>query len=339
MQGPQILALIPLPAATRAALAGRYTLHEALDGPHSASCQAVPLDRIEAVVTNGSTGLGAGFIAKLPSLRLVCAFGVGYENVDLAAAQARGIVVANAPDTNGETVADHAIGLLLALSRGYGVLTTAVCAGQWKQARAARPTLHGATLGLIGMGRVGQAIARRARGFAMQVKYFNRSQRAELPYAFVPSLVELAGQSDYLVAACPGGASTRHIVDAGVLAALGPQGFFVNVARGSVVKTDDLVLALERGHIAGAGLDVLESEPEVPAALVALAAQDKLLITPHMAGRSPAAQAAQTAALLENLAEYFAGRKPRSLVSTAVFSVEPSAIPSTVPSTLPSAVS
>lgn len=328
MQGPQILALIPLPAAARVALAERYTLHEAPDGQHGATCAAAPLGSIAAVVTNGTTGLGAELMARLPALRLVCAFGVGYENVDIAAAQARGIVVANAPDTNGETVADHAIGMLLALSRGYGALTAAVRAGQWAQARAARPTLHGATLGVIGMGRVGQAIARRAQGFAMQVKYFNRGQREELPYGFASSPVELAAQSDYLVAACPGGASTHHIVDGKVLAALGPQGFFVNVARGSVVKTEDLVQALETGNIAGAGLDVLESEPEVPAALAALAGLGKLLITPHVAGRSPAAQAAQTGALLENLAEYFAGRLPRSIVPAVVSAVVPAAVPS-----------
>lgn len=313
MQRPHVLALIPLPAATRAALAQHYALHEAPEGQDSAACNAAPLGEIIAVVTNGTTGLGAPLMARLPALRLVHAFGVGYENVDRAAAAKRGITVTHAPNTNGETVADHAMGFLLALSRGYGALTTAVRGGGWAGARAARPTLHGATLGIIGMGRVGQAIARRAQGFAMQVKYFDRSEHADLPYGFVSSLIALARASDYLVAACPGGASTYHIVDASVLAALGPQGFFVNVARGSVVHTEDLVHALQTGAIAGAGLDVLESEPEVPDALRAL---DNLLITPHMAGRSPAAQAAQTAALMDSLAEFFAGRSPASAVSS-----------------------
>jgi lactate dehydrogenase-like 2-hydroxyacid dehydrogenase len=309
-----VLALIPLPPATREALAAHYTLHYAPEGPGSAAYRDAPLAQVAAVATNGTTGLGAAQMAQMPGLRIVCAFGVGYENVDMAAAQARGIVVANAPNTNGETVADHALGFLLALSRGYGALTQAVQQGGWAGARAARPTLHGATLGIIGMGRVGQAIARRGLGFAMQVKYFNRSERAELPYGYVSNLMQLARESDYLVAACPGGASTYHIVDGNVLGALGPAGFFVNVARGSVVHTEALVQALQSGAIAGAGLDVLESEPELPEGLRTL---PNVLITPHVAGRSPAAQAAQTEALLASLAEFFAGRMPASVVSAA----------------------
>ena len=305
MQRLHILALIPLPAATRAALASTYTLHDGMD-THS-----VPWDDIAAVVTNGTTGLSAEQLERLPALRIVCAFGAGYEAVDLGAAARRGVVVAHAPGANDETVADHALGFLLALSRGYGALTAAVRAGGWCGLRGARPTLHGATLGIIGMGRIGQAIALRALGFGMQVRYCTRSPRNGLPYRHEPSLLALAGASDYLVAACPGGASTHHIVDGPVLAALGPEGFFVNVARGSVVDTEALVQALRTGGIAGAGLDVFEYEPEVPAALRAL---DNVLLTPHLAGRSPASQAAQTAALLASLADCFAGREPATAI-------------------------
>jgi lactate dehydrogenase-like 2-hydroxyacid dehydrogenase len=311
---PHILALIPLPDATREALEAHYTLHYAPQGPQDAEYSKSPLAHIAGVVTNGTTGLSGAHIAQLPALRIVCAFGVGHENVDTAAAQARGIVVANAPNTNGETVADHALGFLLALSRGYGALTRAVQQGGWASSRAARPTLHGATLGIIGMGRVGQAIARRGVGFAMQVTYFDRNERSELPYRYVANLMQLARESDYLVAACPGGAATYHLVDSNVLGALGPSGFFVNVARGSVVHTDALVQALQTGAIAGAGLDVLESEPDVPEALRTLS---NVLITPHVAGRSPAAQAAQTDALLASLAAFFAGRMPASVVPPA----------------------
>ena len=141
----------------------------------------------------------------------------------------------------------------------------------------------------------------------MRVIYCTRNARVDLPYEHEANLIELARKADYLVAACPGGAATRHIVNREVLQALGSNGFLVNVARGSVVHTDDLITALQQGVIAGAGLDVLESEPEVPQALRAL---DNVLITPHMAGRSPAAQRAQTEALLESLSECFAGQKP-----------------------------
>lgn len=306
VERPHVLALIPLPAPTRAALAGAYTVHDGTSGA------PVPWERIAAVVTNGTTGLSAAQMEQMPALRIACAFGAGYENVDLAAAARRGIVVANAPGTNDETVADHALGFLLALSRGYGALTAAVRAGDWHNARAARPTLSGATLGIIGMGRIGQAIARRAQGFGMRVLYCTRSPRGDLPYGHEPDLLALAQASDYLVAACPGGAATRHIVNAQVLAALGPQGFFVNVARGSVADTTALVQALQSGAIAGAGLDVFESEPEVP---VALCTQGNVLMTPHVAGRSPAAQAAQTDALLASLADGFAGRVPAFVIS------------------------
>ena len=146
----------------------------------------------------------------------------------------------------------------------------------------------------------------------MTVAYCTRRPLPELPYHHLADVQSLAQASDYLVAACPGGASTHHIVNAPVLQALGPQGFFVNVARGSVVATADLIDALQHGRIAGAGLDVLEDEPTVPAPLRAL---DNLLITPHMAGRSPVAQAAQTAALLESLHSHFQGQRPALAVS------------------------
>lgn len=308
MAPQHVLALIPLPAATRAALAARHVLHEGAEGPPDR------LAPVTAVVTNGTTGLSAAQMDRLPALRLVCAFGVGYEGIDLAATRARGITVANAPDTNGETVADHAFGFLLALARGYAPLTAAVRAGGWDSARAARPTLHGATLGILGMGRVGSAIAQRALGFAMQVRYHGRRARPELPYTYDANVVDLARASDFLVACCPGGAATRHLVNADVLAALGPQGFIVNVARGSVVDTAALIAALQAGTLGGAGLDVLDTEPAVPAALHAF---DNVLVTPHMAGRSPAAQAAQTAALLASLDAFFAGRSPASVVVPA----------------------
>ena len=306
MRRLHVLALIPLPAATRAALASIYTVHE------GTSTSSVPWEDIAAVVTNGTTGLSAAQMERMPALRIACAFGAGYEAVDLDAAGQRGVVVAHAPGANDETVADHALGFLLALSRGYGALTAAVRAGGWHGLRAARPTLNGATLGIIGMGRIGKAIARRAVGFGMQVRYCTRGPRNDLPYHHEPSLPALAEASDYLVAACPGGPATHHIVDGPVLAALGPAGFFVNVARGSVVDTEALVQALRRGGIAGAGLDVFEYEPEVPAALRAL---DNVLLTPHMAGRSPASEAAQTTVLLASLADCFAGRVPAAAIT------------------------
>lgn len=300
-----VLALIPLPVETRDALSARYVLHYCPEGPAEAAIDEAARHGIVALVTNGTTGLSRASMARLTALQLVCSFGVGHENIDLVAAGARGIAVANAPDTNGETVADHAMGFMLALSRGYAPLTKAVNDGGWTRSRAVRPTLNGSTVGIIGMGRVGHAIARRAAAFDMQVLYFDRDAKPHAQGVHVGALIDLARRSDFLVAACPGGASTRHIVDKPVLEALGPEGYVVNVARGSVVCTDDLVAALKARSIAGAGLDVLETEPQVPAELIGL---DNVLITPHIAGRSPAAQLAQRDALMASLDAWFAGR-------------------------------
>lgn len=246
-------------------------------------------------------------LAQLSALRVISAFGVGYENVDVAAAQERGVFVTNAPGTNDETVADHALGFMLALSRGYAQLDRTVRTGGWDKARAARPTLSGATVGIIGMGRIGQGIARRCAAFGMRVLYCTRTARVDLPYGYEADLLRMAEQCDYLVAACPGGPATRHIVNAKVMQALGMEGILVNVARGSVVDTEALVHALQTGVIAGAGLDVLENEPTIPAGLQAL---ENVLITPHMAGRSPAAHQAQTEALLQSFEDALAGKLP-----------------------------
>lgn len=315
-----VLALIPLPQETRDALCARYTLHYHPDGPDAAAIAEGARHGVVAVVTNGTTGLSGPCMAELPALRLVCSFGVGYENIAVAAAQQTGIAVANAPDTNGETVADHALGFMLALSRGYAPLTQAVKQGAWTSSRAARPTLSGSTLGIIGMGRVGRAIARRAAAFDMQIRYFDRHQQSAVCGSLVSDVTELARQSDFLVAACPGGPSTHHLINAAVLQALGPMGFLINVSRGSVVHTEDLIAALTLKTIAGAGLDVLETEPQVPAALKAL---DNVLLTPHIAGRSPAAQFAQRDALMENLAAFFAGQPLVSPVLPASAALTP----------------
>ena len=304
MSGPGILVVVPLPAATLAALRSAYTVHYETDRPAERLAARAGDTSIRAVVTNGSIGLDAAQIAGLPALELVCATGAGYENVDLAAARDRGIAVTHAPGANDATVADHALAFMLALARGIPWLDRAVRAGAWQSSRDERPTLNGGRLGLLGLGQIGARIAARAAAFDMTIGYHTRRPNA-VPWRHCASLVDLARASDFLVVACPGGAATRHLVNREVLEALGPGGFLVNVARGSVVDTAALVAALRERRIAGAGLDVIEGEPEVPADLVAL---DNVLFTPHVAGRSPAAVAAQGAALAANLATHFAGQ-------------------------------
>lgn len=244
-------------------------------------------------------------MAGLPALEIISVFGAGYENVDVTAARRRGIRVTHAPGANAATVADHAMGFLLALARGYGVLTQAVRAGQWQSARAERPTLSGGRLGIIGMGRIGRLVTERARGFSMQVGYYSPRSQPAVEATYYADLVALARASDFLVATCPGGQATFHLVNRPVLQALGASGFFVNVSRGTVVDTHALIAALRNGEIAAAGLDVVEGEPEVPQELAAL---DNVLLTPHIAGRSPAALLAQRDALLQSLHQHFAGQ-------------------------------
>lgn len=261
--------------------------------------------RFRAVLTIGATGLTAQEIDALPVLELVCALGAGYENVALDAARARGIVLANGAGTNDDCVADHAFGLLISIVRGMRALDQRCRAGVWRDAIGLPPNVSGKRLGIFGLGTIGHKIARRAAGFDMEIGYHNRSPRADVPHRYFDSLQGLAAWCDVLVCATPGGESTRHRVNADVLQALGPQGYLVNIARGSVVDTQALALALRERHIAGAGLDVYESEPAPPQELVGL---DNVLLTPHVAGWSPEAVQASVDRFLANAEGHFAGR-------------------------------
>jgi len=272
---------------------------------------------IRAVLTRGATGLRADEMAAMPQLSLVCSLGVGYENIDLAAAQARGLVVTHGPGANAVSVADHAMALLLGAARRLPQADAWVRQGHWSGFMG--PQVTGKRLGILGLGTIGLEIARRgANGFGMRVGYFNRRARPESGYAYFDSPRALAAESDFLVVATPGGAGTHHLVDAAVLEALGPEGYLINIARGSVVDTQALIAALSERRIAGAGLDVVDGEPAVPDALKRL---DNVVLTPHSAGRSPEAVAATVALFLENARAHFAG-KP---VLTPVRDAQPAA--------------
>ncbi|MFZ6648072.1 2-hydroxyacid dehydrogenase [Undibacterium sp. TJN25] len=301
---PWVLTLIPMQAPFIADLQQHYGLVNLPNIEQLSQLAAAQRQQIGMVVTNGSTGLSAAQMDLLPQIRLVSSYGAGYENIDLTAAARRGIAVTHAPGVNNATVADHALALMLAIARGVPELDRAVKAGAWLQSRGQRPAVNGKRLGLLGMGNIGELIARRAAAFDMQISYHTRRPRPSLPYRHVDSVVALAAASDYLVLACPGGAATRHLVNRDVLQQLGPQGFLVNIARGSVVDTAALIEALEEGLIAGAALDVIENEPEIPPQALNM---DNLILTPHISGRSPEAQLAQHQALMENIAACLAG--------------------------------
>ncbi len=262
--------------------------------------------RIRAVLSIGTIGLTAAEIAALPQLELVCALGVGYETIDVAALRARGIVIANGAGTNDDCVADHAFGLLIAAVRGIVMLDKGCREGLWRdQMKAYTPTVSGKRLGILGMGLIGRKIAKRAAGFDMEIGYHSRQAKPDLAAPWFGSPLALAEWCDFMVVATPGGADTRHLVDAAVLDALGPRGALVNIARGSVVDTEALAAALRGGRLGSAGVDVYESEPLRPEPLIDL---PNVVLTPHVAGRSPEAMQASVDRFIENMQGHFSGR-------------------------------
>ena len=289
----------------QARLAAHYDLAYAPTAAERGAAIAAHGARFRVVLTIGVIGLTAAEMDRMPALELVCCMGAGYEMVDLEAARARGIALANGQGTNDDCVADHAFGLVISAVRGFRTLDRLCREGVWRLAIPQPPNVSGKRLGILGMGTIGQKIAKRAGGFDMEIGYHNRSAKAGSPHRYFASLKALAEWSDILVCAAPGGAATRHIVNAEVLDALGPQGFLVNIGRGSVVNTDALATALRSGRIAGAGLDVYESEPNRPEQLVDI---DNLVITPHLAGWSPEATEASFKRFLANAEGHFGGR-------------------------------
>ncbi|MBU9268959.1 2-hydroxyacid dehydrogenase [Burkholderia gladioli] len=302
---PTLLVLIPLRDDARAAIAAQFDLIHAPDEASRAQAVAEHGAKVEAVLTNGSTGLTEDDLARLPGLVFLNALGAGYENLPVAAARRRGIAIAHGVGANDDCVADHAFALLLATVRGVVRLDAACRAGVWRDALPMQPNFSGKRIGIVGLGRIGAKIARRAAAFDLEIGYHNRRPREGAEFRYFPAVVELARWADYLVVATPGGADTRHLIDAAVLAALGARGFLVNVSRGSVVDTAALAAALRDGRIAGAGLDVYEGEPEPPAELVGL---DSVVLTPHVAGTSPEARDRTIELFLENAARHFAGQ-------------------------------
>ena len=280
-----LLLLVPIAEEHKALLHERLSV---IDAPTPAArAEAIQRhgERIELVLTNGSVGFTAAEIAACPNLRLLAAQGAGYENLDLEAARTRGVLLCNGAGTNDDCVADHALALLLASVRALPQQGAALRAGLWRDVLPLYPNFTGRRLGIVGLGAIGLKIARRAAAFGMVIGYHNRRPREDAPDTpWFDSPVTLATWADDLVVATPGGAATRHVVDAAVLAALGPGGHVVNIARGSCVDTAALAEALRAGRIAGAALDVYESEPQPPQELLGL---EQVILTPHVAGWSP----------------------------------------------------
>jgi hydroxypyruvate reductase len=301
---PELLTVAKLPPFLMAPLQGAFTVH--------ADVQGAPLARIRAICGSGESKVTAALIAQLPALEIVSIMGVGYDGVDVAACKTRGVVVTHTPDVLNDDVADLALALALNIARRIPQADRHVRDGKWPQGPMPLATkMSGARLGLVGMGRIGQAIAQRALAFGMSIAYTARSAKPALPYAFHATPRELAAASDFLVVITPGGAATRKMIDASVLEALGPKGCLINVARGSVVDEAALIDALQRGVIAGAALDVFENEPNVPEALRAL---DNVVLTPHIGSATVATRQAMADRAFANLQAHFAGKPLPSAV-------------------------
>jgi hydroxypyruvate reductase len=292
----RLLQVAPLPPEVEAALRERHELLQLGSDVDPTTC--------DGAVTRSRDGCGAALMKLLPRDSVVACFGTGHDSIDLAAARERGIQVSITPDVLTECVADLAFGLLIATARTIVAADRFVRRGDWRQRAWPLATrVSGKRLGILGLGRIGHAVAARARGFGMEIRYHGRSAQAGVDLGFEPDLHALAQWCDFLMVSCVGGPRTHHLVDAGVLQALGPQGILVNVARGSVVDEAALVLALREGHLGGAGLDVFEHEPAVPPELVD---DERVVLLPHAAASTHETRADMIRLLLDNLDAFFA---------------------------------
>jgi hydroxypyruvate reductase len=265
--------------------------------------------KIRAIAGGGESKIPADVIGQFPNLEVIAIMGVGYDGVDVAAAKARNVLVSHTPDVLNDDVADLAIALMLCASRQLPAADRYVRAGEW-ESKGAMPLarkMSGARLGIVGMGRIGQAIAHRAAAFGMKIAYTARSAKKDLAHAFHASVVDLARESDFLVVITPGGAATRHMINAEVLNALGTKGILVNVARGSVVDQEALTVALEQGTLGGAALDVFEDEPRVPQRLRDL---PHVVLVPHIGSATTQTRRAMVDLAVANLDAKLAGGTP-----------------------------
>lgn len=286
-----------------ASLAADFNLHRLADEPDpEAFLQSCGAGFVGLVTSAGGVGAPAWLLSALPSLRVISSFGVGLDKIDLALARERGIAVGHTPDLLNDCVADTAFSLMLDVGRRVSEADRFVRSGRWategNQGFGLGRKISGAKLGIVGLGRIGQTIARRAAGFDMPVRYHSRRAVEGVPWQHEAELPALARWADFLLISTSGGPATQHLVNAAVLEALGPEGYLVNVSRGSVVDEQALLQALLARRIAGAGLDVFEHEPQVPLELRQL---DNVVLLPHMASATHQTRAAMAQRVLDNL--------------------------------------
>jgi len=300
-----VLSVTKLSPFYEAHLRQHFALHDRLhESDPAAFAKIAP--QIRAIAASGESKVSAELMAKLPALEIISVFGVGYDGIDTQAAKARGVMVTHTPNVLNDDVADLAMGLMLAAARQLPAADRYVKDGKWPNGpMPLARKVSGARLGIVGMGRIGQAIAARAQAFGMHIAYTARSAKADIAHRYVATPTALAAESDYLVVITPGGAGTRKLINAAVLAALGTKGILVNVARGSVVDEAALIEALQNGVIGGAGLDVFENEPNVPEALRQM---PHVVLAPHIGSATTNTRQAMGDLAFNNMHHHFSGK-------------------------------
>ena len=314
----EILLIGPLKPLVVQGLEAVCAVHKAADAKDREAFIAAHGD-VRAIACSATTEQIPGdFMARFPKLQIVSSFGVGYDHVDVKYAAAHGIVVTNTPNVLTEEVADTAVGLLLCTVREFPQAERYLRAGKWleKGYPLSKATLRNRTVGIVGMGSIGQAIARRLDAFGVPVVYHTRNKRPELAYRHYPKLIDMARDVDTLLVIVPGGAATANIINAEVLDALGPNGILINMARGSVVDEPALIRALKDKRVMAAGLDVYIREPEVPAELIAM---DNVVLFPHLGSASVHTRDKMDQLIVDNIAAWAAGKPPLTPVPETPF--------------------
>jgi lactate dehydrogenase-like 2-hydroxyacid dehydrogenase len=311
---PEIVLIGPLKPVVVKGLESVCTVHKAATAKDSEAFFAEH-SGVRAIACSATTErIPGSFMARFPKLEIVSSFGVGYDHMDVKWAAAHGVIVTNTPEVLTEEVADTALGLLLSTVREFPQAERYLRAGKWveRDYPLTKATLRNRTVGMVGMGAIGQAIARRLQAFGVPVVYHTRRPRREVSYLHCPSLIEMARAVDILMVIVPGGPSTQNLINADVLDALGPDGILINMARGSVVDEPALIKALREKRIMAAGLDVYAKEPEVPQELVAM---DCVVLFPHLGSASVYTRDKMNQLIVDNISAWAAGKPPLTPVA------------------------
>ena len=301
-----LLQVSQLPPFLMERLEKEFTIHDFVNPADPDKLLAEVGPRIRGILAGGMKGPNANLINRLDNLELIASFSVGFDATDVVAAQAKGVIVTHTPEVLTGDVADLAMTFILMLPRRIGESERFLRDGKWLKGRMdLGTTVRGKRLGILGLGRIGKAVARRAEVFGLQIGYHDIKPMGDLTYRSYPSVLELAEASDILLVACEGGEANRGVVDAGVLDALGPKGFLVNTARGPIIDQDALVKALLDERIAGAALDVFDGEPAVPEALIGM---ENVVLTPHIASSTHETRRAMADLVYDNVRAHFDGK-------------------------------